>query len=403
MKRFIAAVLMLVSSSALFAADWPQFKGSNGSGASGEKELPTEWSKTKGIRWKAELPSRGISCPVVFDGRVYVTCSSGVRDDRLHVLCFDVATGKQIWHRQLTATGGTACHAKTCMAAPTPTADIGGVYALFATGDLAAFDRDGNLRWYRSLVGDYPGVSNQLGLAASPVLVKDKLIVPMDNAGESFLAAIDTSNGQNVWKIDRPRDINWITPVVRTVGDKTEVLQLSPKGLFAFDADTGKERWTFKAGGSIPSPSLAGENLYLPSGGVTAVKLGADGVIGDASWKATGLQSGMSSPLVFGQRVYTLSSQGIVSCADAKSGRVIWKERLKGAFSASPVAGDNKIYLVDETGTTTVLGTDSEAMDVIATNPLGEEVLATPAIADKAIFIRTSKNLFCIGAKKTEQ
>lgn len=400
MRTLLTVSASIAFTAALAAGDWPQFKGANGLGASDEKNLPVEWGKDKGIRWKAELPSRGLSGPVIVNGRVFVTCSSGTRDDRLHVLCFDTATGKQLWHRQLAATGGTACHPKTCMAAPTPAADANGVYALFATGDLAAFDRDGNLRWYRSLVGDYPAISNQVGMAASLVLAKDRLIVPMDNAGDSFLAAIDTKTGQNLWKVSRPRDINWTTPAVRQVGDVTEVLFMSPKGVFAYDIATGKERWTFKAGGSIPSPTVFGDMLYLPTSGVTAVKLGTDGAKEDA-WKGTGLSTKNASPLVFAGRVYTVSDSGIVTCADAGTGKVIWKERVKGgAVSASPIVGDNKLYVVDETGTTNVIRTDSEAMDVLATNSLGEEVLGTPAIADGALFIRTDKSLFCIGAKK---
>jgi hypothetical protein len=124
---------------------------------------PTEWSQRQGHAWQAKLPARGVSSPVVAGGRVYVTCSSGTRDDRLHVLCFDAGSGKQLWHRQLQGTGSTAAHPKSSMAANTPVADETGVYALFATGDLAAFDADGTLRWYRSLVGDYPTITNQVG------------------------------------------------------------------------------------------------------------------------------------------------------------------------------------------------------------------------------------------------
>ncbi len=182
---------------------------------------------------------------VVAANKVYITCSSGTRDDRLHVLCFDVTTGKQLWHRQLQGTGGTACHPKTCMAANTPAADETGVYALFATGDLVAFDADGTLRWYRSLVGDYPTITNQVGMASSPVLVKDRLIVPMDNSGDSFIAAVDTKYGKNVWKVERPRDINWVTPLVREVSGRTEVLfaGLCRTHLIAYDAANGDKRW----------------------------------------------------------------------------------------------------------------------------------------------------------------
>ena len=262
-RSLLATSLTLALTLPLFAADWPQFRGPNATGVSAEKDLPLEWGKDKGLKWKAPLPARGVSSPVVFGDRVYVTCSGGVRDDQLHVLCFDAHTGKQLWHRHLKATGGTAAHPKSCMAANTPVADETGVYALFATADLAAFDKDGTLRWYRSLVGDYPTITNQVGMAASPILVKDRLIVPMDNDGDSFLAAVDTKYGKNVWKAERPRDLNWVTPLTRTVGSATEVLFDGPSGLTAYDASTGEKRWASKlTNGSIPTGVLDGNTLY---------------------------------------------------------------------------------------------------------------------------------------------
>jgi outer membrane protein assembly factor BamB len=398
--RFILAfALIAVSVAAAPAGDWSQFKGPNASGVSPDKNLPTEWSKDKGIKWKSPLPARGVSSPVVVGNKLYITCSSGARDDRLHVLCFDATSGKQLWHRQLQGTGGTACHPKTCMAANTPVADETGVHALFATGDLAAFDADGTLRWYRSLVGDYPTITNQVGMASSPVLVKDKLIVPMDNAGESFLAAVDTKYGKNVWKVERPRDINWVTPLVREVQGKTEVLFAGVSGLTSYDAASGDKRWTYKGGaGSIPTAALVGDDLYLPVAGVSKVKLNESGVVGNnPEWKTAALQNGMSSPLVYSGRVYATNGQGFVCCAQAKTGKELYKERLKGAFSASPIAGDGKVYCLNETGACTVLKADSDEFEVLAVNDIGGETLGTPAIANGVIFIRTDKALYAIG------
>lgn len=399
MTRYIlASAVTLTLTFALFAADWAQFKGPNASGVSTEKNLPTEWGKDKGLKWKVKLPARGVSSPVVFGDRVYVTCSSGNRDDRLHVLCFDADTGKQLWHRQLQATGGTAAHPKSCMAAPTPVADDSGVYALFATGDLAAFDADGTLRWYRSLVGDYPTITNQVGMASSPVLVNDKLIVPMDNAGESFIAAVDTKYGKNVWKTERPREINWVTPIVRTVGDTTEVLFDSPSGMTAYDAASGEKRWAAKqTRGSIPTGVLSGDTLYTPLNGVTAIKLGAKGPEGEPVMTAKSARSGMSSPLVYMGKVFAVTGQGIVSCSDAKTGKKLYTERVKGAFSASPVAGDGKVYFLNETGVCTVVSAKADEFEFLAANDLGEETLGTPAIANGRIYIRTDKTLFAIG------
>jgi outer membrane protein assembly factor BamB len=397
-RSILSACLTLALTLPLCAGDWSQFKGTNATGVSTEKNLPTEWSKDKGLKWKATLPARGVSSPIVFADRVYVTCSSGIRDDRLHVLCFDANTGKQLWHRQLKATGGTSAHPKSCMAAPTPVADESGVYALFATGDLAAFEPDGTLRWYRSLVGDYPNITNQVGMAASPVLVKDKIIVPMDNAGESFLAALDTKYGKNVWKVERPRDINWVTPLVRTIGSTTEVLFDSPSGLAAYDATTGEKRWSSKlTSASIPTGVLDGDILYMPVGGVTAIKLGAKGPESNPVMKAKDVKPGMPSPLVYMGKVYAVNNGGIISCADAKTGKTLYTERAKGAFSASPVAGDAKVYFLNETGACTVLDGKSDEFEVLATNELGEETLGTPAIANGRIYIRTKTSLYEIG------
>ncbi len=146
--------------------DWGGFRGTDGRGISEEKELPLKWSKTDGLRWKAALPGRGLSCPVVAGGRVYLTACAGASQERLLMLCFDAAGGRELWRRELRATGSTQCNGKTCMAAATPAADGRRVVALFATGDLAAFDPDGRLLWYRSLVGDYPTIGNNVGMAA---------------------------------------------------------------------------------------------------------------------------------------------------------------------------------------------------------------------------------------------
>ena len=394
----LALALTLALALAPQAADWAQFKGPNASGVSPEKNLPTEWSKDKGQKWKATLPARGVSSPVVFGDRLYVTCSSGIRDDRLHMLCFDANTGKQLWHRQFQATGGTAAHPKSSMAANTPVADESGVYALFATGDLAAVDADGTLRWYRSLVGDYPTITNQVGMASSPILVKDRLIVPMDNSGESFIAAVDTKYGKNVWKAERPREINWVTPIVRTVGTATEVLFDGPGGLTAYDASSGEKRWASKlTRGSIPTGVLDGDTLYMPIGGVTAFKLGAKGPEDEPVMKAKDVQPGMPSPLVYLGKVYAVTGRGVVSCADVKTGKLLYKEALKGAFSASPIAGDGKVYFLNETGVCYVLDGKANEFELLATNDLGGESLGTPAIANGRIYIRTDKALYAVG------
>lgn len=394
---YLIAAYSVLGTQYSVAADWAQFRGANGSAVSPETNLPAGFSDTSGLRWKATLPGRGVSSPVIVGGRVYVTCSNGAKDDRLHVVCIDAATGAQLWHRQLSATGSTACHPKTCMAAPTPVADETGVYALFATGDVAAFDREGTLCWYRSLVGDYPRLSNQVGMAASPILYKDKLIVPMDNQGESFLAALDTKTGKNLWKVDRPREVNWVSPLLRTANGKTEVIFPALKSLIAYDIETGEKRWSStNPSGGIPTPTLAGDLLLLPSRGVVALNLKGDKP--EQSWTSQKLTSGMSSPLVYDGRVYVCNPAGLVVCADAKTGKILYEERVTGPFSGSPIAGDGKIYVINETGVLTTLKA-GDKFEILAESKTGEEGLATPAVSGGAIFLRGEKTLFCVGQK----
>jgi outer membrane protein assembly factor BamB len=399
-----ATVSFLIVWTGLAAAgDWPQFRGPGGSGVSDETGLPTTWSPTDNVRWKADLPGRSVASPVVFGKKVFISAASGPRMDRLHALCLDAETGKTLWHRQFTATGSTACHPKSSMAAPTPCVNADGVYFLFATADLAAFDHDGNLRWYRSLVGDYPEISNQVGMAASPILWKDFLIVPMDTVGESFLAAVDTKYGKNVWKVERPKDINWVTPTLRTTGDKAEIIFSTNKDTRAYDAATGKKSWSVPSpGASVPTAVVAGDRVVLPVSGGTSV-LKPDGDAMAEAWKAPKLATGYTSPLVYQDRVYGIGRAGTLLCYDLQTGKEIWSERIgkgKGQFWASPVAADGMVFAFDDAGICTVLQAGDKAR-VLATNDLKAEIMGTPAIAGKALFIPTTKGLYCIAAKKS--
>jgi outer membrane protein assembly factor BamB len=408
-RTVILGGVLLLTTALAPGADWPQFRGPSGAGVSAEKGLPTGFNEKEGVRWKAPLPARGVSCPVVVGNKVFVTCSGGLNDDRLHVLAFDTATGQQLWHREYTGTGLTTAHPKTCMAAPTPAADANGVYALFATGDLVALDHAGNQLWYRSIVGDYPTVSNQVGMASSPVLAAGKLFVPMENSGESFLAAIDTKTGKNLWKTARPRGSNWTTPTVRTsAGKETEVLFQGPKGLVAYDAESGSEKWTLKAGGSVPTATVLDGDLLLPGGGVSRFTF-KDNKWQEV-WKAGKLSTGDTSPLVYEGKVYTTDPRaGIVYCTDAATGKPVWDEKIVGAkqtFSASPIAADGKVYTLTEKGTLTVFKAGGTEADILATSEVGATCIATPAVSGGALFIRTddltkpaNNFLLCVGKK----
>ena len=151
----------------IVASDWPQFRGPGATGTGDSQDLPVSWSDGQDIAWKLDLPGRGVSSPIVVSDRVIVTASSGYRQDRLHVLCFDARDGRKLWERQFWATGRTMCHPKTCMAAPTPASDGRRIFAFYSTNDLFSLDLDGNLLWLRGLTHDYPNASNSMGMASS--------------------------------------------------------------------------------------------------------------------------------------------------------------------------------------------------------------------------------------------
>jgi outer membrane protein assembly factor BamB len=381
------------------AADWTGFRGPAGAGVSPEAGLPVRWGKEEGLRWKAALPGRGLSNPVIAGGRVYVTACSGYREKRLHVLCLDEATGEKKWERQFTATGNTGCNPMTNMAAPTPVTDGKAVYALFATGDLAALGRDGTLLWYRSLVSDYPDVTNQVGMAASPVLAGGVLCLPLDNAGDSFVAGLDARTGRNLWKIGRDRTINWVTPLVVGAGGKATVVFQTEAEALAVDPQTGKVRWRLKGShSSIPSPAQGEGLVFLTGGELKAVRPRQDGSEPEVLWKAPRVTGGYTSPVYYRGLVYGVADVAAV-CVGAADGKERWRQRIDGPFVASPVIGDGKLYAVNRKGRTYVVAL-GEKPKVLARNDLDDEFLATPAIANGSIYLRSDKYLYCVGAKK---
>ncbi|MBM3890582.1 MAG: pyrrolo-quinoline quinone, partial [Verrucomicrobia bacterium] len=215
MNRLLALTFICLAAVRLFAADWPQFRGPRGNGVSDETDVPATLS-AKSIAWTADLPGRGLSSPIVIGDRVFVTCSSGPKQDRLHIFCFNASDGSKRWERQFWATGRTMCQDKTCVAAPTPASDGRRIFAQFSSNDLICLDLDGNLLWLRSLMRDYPNVSNSIGMSSSPVVVADTLIVQAETDVESFVAGIDVATGVNRWKVERPRIRNWSSPVIFT-------------------------------------------------------------------------------------------------------------------------------------------------------------------------------------------
>ena len=379
-------------------ADWLNFRGPSGSGVSADCDQLTTDIGEERVAWKIDLPGRGLGSPVIVGDRVYVTAASGSEQKQLHLLCFSASDGAAIWERRFWATGRTMCHKKTCVAAPTPASDGATVFALFSSNDLVALDLDGNVKWIRGLTLDYPNASNSLGMSSSPIVSGDTLVLQIENDSESFAAGLDTANGLNRWKIDRPKAANWTSPVLLQVGS-TEVAALqSSKGILGVQPETGSKFFEFKNGAStIPSSVASGDVLYIPSNGLTAVRAFPDGSEATRLWNESAQRPGTASPVFYDGKVYTINGAGVISCADAKSGERLWRIRLKGPFSGSPViAGNGHLYIFNEAGVGQCVDLTGEEGKVVSEIELKQTILSTASLADNALFVRSDGSLWKI-------
>ena len=379
--------------------DWKQFRGTDVSGVLGKPALPAVLEEDKNISWKVALPGEGLSSPIVVGDRVFVSCSSGVKQDRLHVRCHAAASGELIWERQFWATGRTMCHDKTAVAAPTPASDGKRVYVLFSSNDLVCLDLEGRLQWLRGLTADYPNASNSLGMASSPVVVGNTLVVQSENDSESFAVGIDADNGRNRWRLDRPKAANWTSPVIMddaATGDPLVVLQ-SSRGVTGVRPETGEIVWNYSDGAStIPSSVVAGSLLLVPSHGITALRPQSSDAEPEQLWRSSRLRPATPSPVVLGGKLFTVNHAGVVTCGSLEDGDRIWQLRLKGPFSGTPVGWGRYLYFVNEAGLLQVVDTEAEEGEVVSQLDLGEMILCTPALGEGALYVRSDRYLWKI-------
>jgi outer membrane protein assembly factor BamB len=429
----LAAIALAFAPSAGRAEDWPQFRGPGGTGVVAGNVVPADkWTTEENVAWKADLPGNGWSCPIVTGGKVFVTSCVGPEkgaapktgyyaplstktapgEHRWMLLCLDATTGKVLWEQ--VAHKGSAphpIHIKASYASETPVTDGERVYAYFGNVGAFCYDMTGKELWSKS----WDIVPTQLnwGTGASPVLHGDRLYVINDNEKKSFLVALDKRTGKEVWTVERDEKSNWATPFIWDSGKRTEIVTCGKNKVRSYDLD-GKLLWEFGGMSSIcvPSPVAAHGLLFISSGyefgrprPVFAVKPGASGDIslkkGEESnefiaWYKEPAGAYHPTPLVLGDYLYVLYSTGFLSCFEAKTGKPVYeKERLAGSFTASPWAYDGKIFCLSEEGTTYVVKAGPEFQS-LGQNVLGEVALATPAVADGRLFLRTVNSLYCI-------
>ncbi len=397
MKRITLITLFLLTVAPMLRADWLNFRGPNASGYDPTvKNLPTELSE-KTLAWKISLPGRGLGSTIIVGGRVFVTAASELEQRQLHILCFSANDGSPLWERKFRATGRTMSHNKTCVAAPTPASDGERIYALYSSNDLICLDLEGNLLWMRGLTLDYPNASNSLGMASSPIVADDTLVAQIENDSESFAAGFDLDTGVNKWKIDRPSSANWTSPTFMKVDSQTVVALQSSKGILGVLPDTGSSVFAFKGGAAtIPSSSARGDMLYIPSNGLTAIKVAANGAEPTKVWNQSSQKPKTPSPLLVDGKIYTINGAGVLSCADISDGERLWRIRLKGPVSGSPVAGGGgHLYVFSEQGVAQCIDVTGDEGKVISEFELKETILGTASISSSGgLFVRSDGSLW---------
>ncbi len=441
--------LSFVLTVSAFAQNWPSFRGDKANGVADGKPVPTKWNveKNENIAWKVAIPGLAHASPVVWGDRVYVVTAvsadanpffkAGPYGDvdsvnetakySWRVMAFEKKTGKIIWDK-VAAEGLPKIkrHTKATHANSTPVTDGEHVVAFFGTeGGLYCFDKKGKLKWKQDLgaldSGWFFDADYQWGTATSPIIYKNSVILQVDVQQGSYLAAWDIKSGKQLWKTNREEIPSWGTPTIVEGKSRVELVTNATKAMRGYDPLTGKELWTMKGNPEITSTTpIAGHDLiyiansYRPNQPVYAIKQGAAN--GDISlaegktsndaiaWSAQRGGSYQPTPILYGEHLYVVNNNGTLNVYNAKTGERAYQKRVseKGSsYSGSPVAANGNLYFPNEDGDIVVIKAGI-TYELVSQNPMGEVLMATPAISDGMLFVRGQKHLFAI-AEKTAQ
>lgn len=385
---------------------WPRWRGPSGQGLAAGTGYPDRWSERESVLWRSPVPGRGHSSPIVWSDRVFLT--TGYGDGRVSVLSYRRSDGKLLWEAFGPDRTPEYLHPKNSHASATPTTDGDRVYASFGSKGLLAVDFGGRVVWHRSL----GAIDNYHGTAGSPLLYKDRLVLFEDHSGRTnggaFIAAFDVGTGRTLWRTERRGIAGWSTPIAIHAFDHDEIIVSSQERVYAYDPDTGRERWT--CGGNlyevIPTPVVGHGLLFCSSGraGPTlAIRPGGRGDVTNThvAWQSPRGSPFVPSPLLHGDYLYIVNDMtSIVTCFEAATGKVMWQGRLgvatREGFSASPVGADGKVFFTNDEGETFVLRAGS-TFELLHVNRLSARVLASPALVDGRWYFRTDRELLAIG------
>lgn len=411
-RRRITAILCLgvvslAAQAAQAEARWPRWRGPRGDGHSDEQNLPVRWDASNLI-WKTSLPGGGESSPIVWDGKVFLTTTSA-DGRRRSVLCVNRRDGGVLWEKEIEFTGELEqLHKMNSFASPTCATDGEVVVAFFGNAGLHAYTLEGRPLWSKTL----GAFDNIWGPAASPVLVDDLVIQNGDADSDAFLAAFEKRTGDEAWRVPRPNHRGWSTPVVIEAQGRRELVLNGHEGVAAYDPASGKLLWSCRgfAGRGEPTATPGGELVYLVNGlagDVYAVAPGGSGdVTGSRMQWHTPRKVGrdLPSPIVLGDCLVVSSMGGVVVGYDAASGSQLWTDRLKGNFSASPIAAAGRAYFQAEDGAVVVIEAGPRlklvARNTIEVDP-DEIFRASPAPCQGRLLLRSDRAIYCIGGERS--
>jgi len=443
MKRLSLSLILVAVfvSTTAFAQNWPQFRGPRATGVLESPGQPVKWDtkSQENVRWKIAIPGLAHSSPVVWGNKIFVTTAvnsekdetrfglfgdtTPVKNDPKHtwkVYAIDKNKGTILWERvAYEGVPKVKRHPKSSHAASTPVTDGKYVIAMFGSEGLYAYDFKGKLRWKQDLgvldAGWFYDADYQWEYGSSPIIYKNLVIVQADIQKNSFIAAYDLKTGKQVWKTSREEIPSWGTPTVYEGKQRAELITSGPKAIRSYDPATGKELWRLGPMSEIttPTPIAAFDLIFVTSGyapiqPIYAIKPGGSGDLSlkqgqeSSDFIAWSKQRGgpyMPTPIVYGDLLYTCSNQGVLAAYNAKTGERVYQERLGGtgaAFTASPVASNGKIYLASEDGDVFVVQAGPK-YELLAKNPVGEVMMATPAISNGLVIVRTVSHLYAFG------
>jgi len=397
------------------AENWPQWRGPNLNGISGEKGLPLRWSPTENVAWKLAMPSKTGATPIIWGNNIFLNVAD--TDNNLYLWCVDKAKGTLTWKKLIT--GGNYQINKQNMSSPSPVTDGMNVFVMTGVGILKSFDFSGAEQWMRDIQKDYGKFGLNWGYANSPLLYEDSLYIQvthgMKTRDPSYVLRIDKKTGKTVWRVERPTVAirespdSYSTPQLLKYADRFEIVVLGGDCVTGHDPETGKEIWRGNGLNPTNNPSYRtiasvvtfGDIVYAPTRErpLIAFRAGGKGDI-TKSHKLWEFNNGpdVPTPVTDGKYFYAVNDRGITWCLDARTGKQIWgAKRIKPAtYSASPVLADGKIYITNEEGLTTVLKAGDQ-FDVLAENDLADYTLSSPAISDGRIFLLMMHFLYAIG------